>query len=190
MTTIPDSTMPLGYHPIRYLDPSRLEIVSHDGGMRVVIDGKEVYDQVRAYACFPISNPKRYVSLRVGVSALEQREIGIIRDLDQLKPEHKHLVVEALAKRYFVHTITAIKKIREEFGFLYWDVETDKGPRQFATRRGDQDRVREFLGPNGGVGWTIIDADKNRYEIPNIDELDADSRAVFYSRIHWGTHEK
>ena len=40
------------------------------------------------------------------------------------------------------------------------------------------------------MGWTIIDADKNRYEIPDINALDNSSRATFYGRIHWGTHEK
>ena len=178
------------YHPIRYLDPNQIELVKYDGSLRLIVAGQETHDRVLAYACFPISNPRRFISLRVGVTALEQREVGMIRDLGQLKPEHHKLLEEALAMRYFVHEITEIHRIREEFGYLYWEVETDKGRREFPVHRWDQNRVREFTGPDGEVGWTIIDADKNRYEIPDISALDSASRAVFYSKIHWGTQEK
>jgi len=183
------ATADFAYQPIRYLDPARLEISMHDEGLRVVVDGKEVYDHVRAYACFPISNPHRYISLRIGVTALEQREIGIVRDISHLPDPQKKLIQEALARRYFLHIITKIYRLREEFGFLYWDAETDKGRRNFPVRRHDQGSVREFEGPGGKVGWTIIDSDRNRYEIPDIDALDAASRRIFYSHIHWGTHE-
>jgi hypothetical protein len=178
------------YEPIRYLDSEKLEISIHDGGLRVVVNGTDTYDHVRAYACFPISNPHRHVSLRVGVTALEQREIGIIRDINQLRREQRDMVQQALSKRYFIHTITEIHKIREEFGFLYWEVVTDKGPRVFPVYRWDQGRVREFEGPDGEIGWTIIDTDKNRYEIPNISQLDPASRAMFYSKVYWGTHHE
>jgi len=177
------------YQPIRYLNPAKLQIMEHDDGLRVVVNGDEIYDHVLAYACFPISNPRRYISLRVGVRALDQKEIGVIRNLDQFSDDQRRLVRNALSKRYFLHTIATIYKIREEFGYLYWDVETDKGRREFPVHRWDQNRIREFDGPNGEVGWTIIDADKNRYEIPDIRQLDNTSRSVFYAKIHWGTHD-
>jgi hypothetical protein len=177
------------YRPIRYLNPARFQVMEHDQGLRVVIDGEEVHDHVLAYACFPISDPRRYISLRVGVSALDQKEIGMIRDLSQLTDGQRRLVSNALAKRYFVHTIAEIYTIREEFGYLYWDDETDKGRREFPVKRWDQNRVREFEGPNGEIGWTIIDADKNRYEIPDMRKLDSASRSIFYAKIHWGTHD-
>jgi hypothetical protein len=166
---------------IRYLDPRKLTIHSMDeGGMKVMFDG-ENYLHVRAYRCFPVSLPSEFIALWTGSSALEHQEIGMIRRLAELSPSTRLAVEHELAKRYFIHYISSINSIKEDVGFLYWDVETDKGHMEFMTKRWDRDTVVE-----GGVkGRIIFDVDNNRYEIENLDALDAPSAAIFHKYIYW-----
>ncbi len=170
------------YEGIRYLAPG--EVIFYQNELRQLCarlsDGTELRD-VLAYRTRPISDPERYISIRVGATATEQREIGLIRGLEALSPGQRGLVKEALDRRYFIHIITEIRAMREEFGYLYWDCETDKGPRQFPTARWDQSKC-----VHAGNGCHIVtDVDGNRYEIPDIEKLDSDSRVRFRRYIYW-----
>ncbi len=166
---------------IRYLDPKQLHLYALDeGGLRVTY-GDEEYDHVHAYRCFPVSRPSEFIALWTGTSALEHQEVGIIRRLKELAPSSLVGVEHELAKRYFIHYIQKINSIREDLGFLSWDVETDKGHMEFMTRRWDRTTVSE-----GGINGRIItDVDYNRYEIEDMNALDDDSRGVFFKFIYW-----
>ena len=60
--------------------------------------------------------------------------------------------------------------VKDEFGHLYWDVETDHGFRKFVTRARD-----EGIYPIGGRRLLIVDMTGNRYEIEDYHRLDARS---------------
>ncbi|HOJ33127.1 MAG TPA: DUF1854 domain-containing protein [Candidatus Hydrogenedentes bacterium] len=165
---------------IRYLDPKDLRVYSKDvGGMRVEYKD-EVYDNVHAYRCFPISRPSEFIALWTGQSALEHKEIGMIRRLKELLPSSRLAVEHELAKRYFIHYVKSIKNISEEMGFLVWQVETDKGEMEFLTRRYDRSSIIEI----GTKGYILVDVDNNRYEIEELDLLDAASKAKFMA-FYW-----
>jgi hypothetical protein len=141
----------------------------------------EEYDHVHAYRCFPVSHPSEFIALWTGASALEHHEVGMIRRLKELAPSSLMAVQHELAKRYFIHYIHKINSITEELGFLSWDVETDKGHMQFMTRRWDRYTVAE----GGRNGRIILDVDYNRYEIEDLNALEANSRAIFFKYIYW-----
>jgi ATP-binding cassette, subfamily B, bacterial len=171
----------MGKPQVRYLDPKKLRIFSKDtGGMRVEY-GDEVYESVRAYRAFPVSRPSEFVALWTGESTLEHKEVGMIRRLKELQPSSRMAVEHELTKRYFIHYIQKITEIREDPGFLVWNVETDKGIMEFMTRRFDRNSVIEVT-ENCHM---IIDVDNNRYEIENIESLDLPSRAKFEKFIYW-----
>jgi len=166
---------------IRYLNPKYLHVYSMDeGGMRITYRD-EVHEHARAYRCFPLSRPSEFIALWVGESALEHKEVGMIRRLKELAPSSRLAVQHELAKRYFIHYISKIVSIKEDVGFLNWRVETDKGDMEFMTKRFDHNSVVEG-GPNGRI---IIDVDSCRYEIEDLDALDAASRSIFLRYIYW-----
>ncbi|HEO69790.1 MAG TPA: DUF1854 domain-containing protein, partial [Candidatus Hydrogenedentes bacterium] len=166
---------------IHYLKATDLHAYALDeGGMRIVYKD-QVFEHVRAYRCYPVSRPSEFIALWTGDSALEHREIGMIRRLKELAPGSRMAVEHELTKRYFIHYIQKINAIKEELGFLTWDVETDKGPMEFMTKRWDRETVVE-----GGVnGRVILDVDNNRYEIEDLDALDATSKTTFQKFIYW-----
>lgn len=170
------------YEGIRILGPADIRFHYNElGQLRATLaDGTEL-DEVLVYRTRPISDPDRYISIRVGATATEQREIGLIRTLAALLPDQRRLLKEALDRRYFIHIISQIHALTEEFGYLYWDCETDKGRRQFPTARWDQSKC-----VHAGNGCHIItDVDGNRYQIADIEKLDAESRARFRRYIYW-----
>jgi len=170
------------YQGIRYLGPGDVHFSRNAlGQLRAVLADGTTHDDVLVYRTRPISDPSRFISIRVGVTQSEQREIGLIRNLAALAPEQSRLLKEELAKRYFIHIVTQIRSMREEFGYLYWDCDTDKGRREFPTARWDQSKV-VHADENCHI---ITDVDGNRYEIRNLSQLDPDSRSRFLRYIYW-----
>jgi hypothetical protein len=169
---------------IKYLDPKELHITTlAEGDMRVVYKG-ETFDHVRAYRCFPVSRPHEFIALWTGATALEHQEIGMVRKLRELSPSALRVVELELKKRYFIHyieEIISIKENKDNIGYLIWHVKTDKGVMQFITRRWDRHVVVEG-GKNGRI---VFDIDDNRYEIVDLGQLDAVSRAHFLTHIFW-----
>lgn len=147
----------------RILDPSKL-IISRgpDGHARLEIQGDRCILLMRAVRLFPISHRRGFIVL----SDANNDEVGIIRDLRALPRAMRHIVLEELRKRYFVPQITYVYSLKDEYGVLYWDVETTRGARQFVVRD-VRDNIREF--PGGRM--QITDVDGNEFEIANIDAL-------------------
>ncbi len=166
---------------IEFLDPAeiRFERMAY-GGLRMRGPGEDVYDHVRVYRTHPLSMPQEYLAIRVGQSELEQQEIGILRRLSDLAAEDQGLIEEELEKRYFIHTVEEIVSIREDMGYFYWVVETDKGTRDFPVP------VRpKYISRVGARGRLIRDVDGNRYSIPDLEALDTRSQALFNRHIYW-----
>jgi len=80
---------------------------------------------------------------------------------------------EELDRRYFAPVITRIKSMKEEFGYAYWEVETDSGPRRFTVRD-----LQQSLLLLSAEHILLVDVDGNRFEIPDYTALDPSSRKV------------
>ena len=63
--------------------------------------------------------------------------------------------------------------MREEFGAIYCEVETDRGRRQFIAR-GARDAIEELAGGE----FLIPDVDGNRYRVPAPQHLDTRSKRL------------
>lgn len=165
---------------VNMLDPDKVHFERMQyGGLSLELDG-EVYEHLRVYRAFPLSRPDEYIAIRIGNSELEQQEIGQIRDMKRLAPEDRALIAEELQKRYFIHTVEKIVSIREEMGYFYWVVETDKGTQEFPVPI-----MSKYISPIGPRGRLVLDVDGNRYGIPDLNALDSHSRATFNRYIYW-----
>jgi hypothetical protein len=127
-----------------------------------------------AYA-FPLTDSDRHIGVLDG----KDRNIGMFADLHGLNDASRELAREALRLRYFIPDIRRLQNVREEFGAVYFDVETDRGVRQFVVR-GLRDSI-EVL-DNGRI--LIADSDGNRYNIPNWQSMDARSQRLLEGFIY------
>lgn len=101
------------------------------------------------------------------------KEIGLIESLRQWPEETRAMLDEQLALRYFMPKIEKVKKIKEEFGFSYWEVLSDRGPASFTIRGGSG----SIFSPSHGR-YIITDIDGNRFIIENMEELTAKERKL------------
>ncbi|MFQ6078160.1 MAG: DUF1854 domain-containing protein, partial [Thermodesulfobacteriota bacterium] len=85
-------------------------------------------------------------------------------------PQSREIVQAELDKRYLGSIIKKIRSVRSDFGTSYWDVDTDRGRREFVVQ-GVHDNVI-WLGERRLL---LVDVDGNRFEIPDYLRLDKKS---------------
>jgi hypothetical protein len=123
--------------------------------------------------CFPLSAQNTHIMVcSPGLENERSTEIGVIQKVDDLEPDSRNAILRELGLHYFVPVIRIINSIREEFGFLYWSVDTDRGKKDFVMRDSIIGSTRRIS--NGR--WLIIDINQTRYEIRDVQELDSRSQ--------------
>lgn len=156
-----DIQIPETSHQARWLDPQKIKLTRTDGGFLDLTYDDEHHERIAIHRCFPFSSPDDYLSFRE--AGEKAKEIGMLRHLDELGSSAQALVREQLALRYFTPIITRIHNVKEEYGYTYWDVETDRGPVRFVVRMGSGTVNRI-----GGTRYMVNDIDGNRFEIPDL----------------------
>jgi hypothetical protein len=167
------------------LQHEAFEIVRIDpAGVRFSYDGENLtftdsdltfYPCVSLRRCFPLSAEDTDVLVRVpDTEALRGYEVGIIEDISLLEPASRESVNRELSLFYFVPMIHRIWSVREEFGFLYWSVETDRGKKDFIMRDNITSSVRRVSEGR----WLLIDINQTRYEVHDMNSLDSHSQKL------------
>ena len=134
--------------------------------LRMTIDQDRSYLKVKIVRAAPLSHPDRYICM---LDAKDE-EICMIDDLKDLDAEARTIVGEELDLRYLTSTIERIESVRNEFGTSYWDVQTNRGQREFVVQN-----VAENAQWLGDYRLLLVDVDGNRFEIPNMQALDKKS---------------
>lgn len=121
---------------------------------------------VRPLRLFPLTDPAHWVA----ILDANGQEITCVEDPATLDAGQRAALDAALAKRHFVPVIRRIKAITRAADGHDWLVETDRGTTTF---RIETDESIQTLGSGRLV---IFDKLGTRYLIPNVAELDRDSR--------------
>lgn len=154
------------YIDIVYIDSDNAVFFRNEGGILSLKLGDKGYDRVSLHKAIPFSLEKEYIS----VCDPEGNEIGIIRSLTELKPDMQKIINEELDWVYFCPVITKVYSIKEEFGYSYWEVNTESGQKRFTVRGIDA------IIPLSETRFIINDVEGNRFEIADLEGLDGRSR--------------
>ena len=174
----------MAYEALRFLSGDQVAFEAMPGGELAMKEHEARWEYVRAYRTHPMTDPERYIALRgCEPGSTKEVEVGVLRDMRELTAGDRKLVEEALARRYLVQTISRIHSIREEFGYMYWDVLTDRGEKQLVLPRWNQANVVEM--GESGQGRIVIDVWGNRSLIHDLAALDERSLVVFERFVHW-----
>ena len=133
------------------------------GFLNLTCEGK-VYKGVKIVRLFPFTDADRYISVREGDE--RGREIGIIEDLNAMPEETVKMINEQLALNYFTPVIQKIYDIKDEYGYAYFHVLTDKGECRFAINMASN-AVTKLSDDR----LLISDLDENRFEIRDVNAL-------------------
>ena len=137
--------------------------------LRLTIEGDRSYTRVKVVRAAPLSHPRRYICL------LDEKdeEICMIPDLEELDEGMGAIVEEELERRYLTAAVERVLSVRNEFGTSYWDVETNRGRREFVVQNAAENA--QWLGERRLL---LVDVDGNRFEIPDLRELDRKSLSL------------
>jgi hypothetical protein len=138
----------------------------------ISIDGREFRD-LRVRRAFPLSGKADYVSFQ----NKDGRETVLLARARELDEESREVLERALARMYYVATITRVDSVTERMGVSQWQVRTDRGYALFEVV--DRETIRRL--PGGRV--VLSDADGNRFEIRAVSELDERSQKLIRSEI-------
>lgn len=149
---------------LRYLTKDNAVFSRTKGGfIRLAFDGTE-WDRVQVIRLFPFTDPERYISIRT----VEERskEIGVIEDMNKMPKETRKMLEEQLNLHYFTPVIQKVLDIKDEYGYAYFHVLTDRGECRFTINMGGNAVVRLT-----DTRLLITDLDENRFEIPDVLQL-------------------
>jgi hypothetical protein len=168
LTTTPES------FETNYLAAQSLSFTYEGQNLTLKTGDGVYYPRVSLRRSFPLSAQNTFVVVRVPEVEHPDRlqELGVVADCQELDDASRQAVEQELDLFYLVPVIQIIHSIREEFGFLYWDVNTDRGAKQFIMRDSIIGHVRQ-VGPGR---WLVIDINQTRYEIRDYEKLDQKSQ--------------
>ena len=156
-------------HP-EQVDMARVRLFREPPWMlRLTIDGDRSYTRVKVVRAAPLSHPGRYICL------LDEKdeEVCMIPDLKELDEGMRAIVEEELDRRYLTSTVQRVLTMRSEFGTSYWDVQTNRGRREFVVQNAAESA--QWLGE---YRLLLVDVDDNRFEIPDLRGLDKKSLSL------------
>lgn len=159
---------------MRLLDPKRLRLFRVAGLPRATLENDRSWLKVMVARAFPLSDPEHYLGFLDGAG----KDIGVLYDPGLLDPDSRRVVEEELEKRYFVPVVERVLSVREEFGAVYWNVETDRGSREIVVRN-----LRDNLQELSATRILVTDIDGNRYEFPDISRLDNKSQGLIMRNL-------
>lgn len=149
---------------LRFLTKDNAVFKRTEGGfISLEFDGKR-WDRVQVIRLFPFTEPDQFISIRT----VEERskEIGVIEDMKRMPKETRKMLQEQLNLHYFTPIIQKVLNIKDEYGYAYFHVMTDRGECRFTINMGGNAVVRLT-----DTRLLITDLDENRFEIPDVLQL-------------------
>jgi hypothetical protein len=154
------------------LEPSELNLFfSPKDRLRLTVGTDRSYPTVKPVWSAPLSHPNTYLALLNG----KGEEIVTVPDPRTLPKASLEAVEAELRRRYLTATVTAVDNAKVEFGATYWSVESDRGHRDFVTQSLQENAI--WLSP---THLLLLDVDGNRFEITDIQALDARSQQIIH----------
>jgi hypothetical protein len=166
---------------VRWLTPDVTHVFEGTYSLlHCTVKGDTLYRGVFAVRMFPVSYPDQFISLRHHDIEEKVREIGIIPDLNAFAAEAQKLVRSSLDRHYYEQVISRINEVRNEYGLLFFDVETQRGREKFVMPW-RYDRAEDY----SANGKLLLDVSDNRYIVPDVAELPPADRRRLTKYIYW-----
>lgn len=154
---------------IELLQPEACKFSFNDNGFLMFCLNGEQKGRVKLVRSYPYSLENEYIC----VHTLDDKELGIIRDLNELDEVSCESACKELKNRYFCPTVTTVKSVKERMGNFYFETIIDGSKKSFTVR--DITKNLRFAGENTLL---IFDMDGNRYVIPDFQSIEEKSRRL------------
>ena len=143
--------------------------------VRLTMKDGTVYEDLEPRMLFPYTNHTMFITLLDS----EERELGFVRDLEELDRDSANALRECFKEYYLIPKILRLIDCEDKFGTLKWHVDTDRGEITFSIKNRHSDIKRLYGTPR----VIIRDSNDNRYEIPDVTRLDKKSMHLLFPYI-------
>ena len=155
---------------LRYIEAERVTATLPSGASLPRIEIRDDRCLIAAVVrrVFPLSKSAHYFSIQEEGGV----EVCILKTLDGMDAESRSLVEAVLERRYYSPTIRRIVTLKQDAAMWRFEVETTRGDSTFYVRNW-RDSAHEISSGR----WLMQSVDGQRYEIPDMEALDARSRS-------------
>ena len=153
------------------LDVEKTEFYVTEGGFTGLKYNGNDYAHITLRRTMPIKTPNEYVS----VADHENKEIGILRSVADLKGEQRSIVENELDKRYYSPEVLEILSVKDKLGYVYVEMRVkNKQGREHVKSCAVKD-VNRNIRMLSDTSLIIFDVDGNRYIVEELARLDKQS---------------
>ena len=157
-----------------FLNPKEIKLeINEFGRLTLKVNDKE-FENFKVLKLFPLSKSNQFITFY----DKDENEIGMLKHFHKLDGDSQDLLEFELEKSYFIPEITRIDFIERNESGWRWQVNTNKGPREFRVESRVQD-IQKLS--NGQI--IIKDADGNRFRVPDLKKLDSKSFAMLIGQL-------
>lgn len=156
-----------------YFDGKTVTLTRTELTLCTLTENGETYTEIEPRFLFPLTRSDYITFLD-----RDGHEIGILKDIDTLPAESAKALRAILSEYYRIPKILEVLEVNEKNGSDTWTVRTERGITSFQIHNRNASITPL---PNGQV-W-VRDTNDNRYEIPNLDALDAQSKRRLNSQL-------
>jgi len=157
---------------IGLIDLTKAEFYVAESGFTGLKYNGEDHKHITLKRALPIGLPMEYIS----VADNENKEIGIIKSVNELTGDQYNIVLDELNSRYYCPDILEIKSIKDKLGYVYMELvinvsgSGNKHTKNCAVK--DVNKNIRMLTDNSLI---IYDVDGNRYMIKDVSVLSKNS---------------
>ena len=103
---------------IGWLVPDEITFYKAPGGFTGLRHGEKDYSRVSLRRALPMGNPLEYIS----VADNENKEIGMLRAIQELSGEQLSIVTDELNCRYYCPEIADVRSVKDKLGYVYMEL--------------------------------------------------------------------
>jgi len=153
------------------MDLSQAEFFKSEGGFAGLKYKGEEYKHIVLRRIMPIDQPMNYIS----IADNDNKEIAILKAVDDLRPDQRLIVEQELDNRYYSPQVLDVTSVRDKLGYVYMEMKLrNKQGNEYEKSCAIKDVSRNIRMLSGN-SVIIFDVDGNRYVVPDLKALNKQS---------------
>lgn len=156
---------------IGLMDTAQAVFYVTEGGFTGLRYQDKDYRHITLRRTMPIHQPMAYIS----VADHENKEIGILRSVDELTPEQRNIVIGELDNRYYSPEVREVLSVKDKLGYVYIEMRVRNRNGKDYTKSCAVKDVNKNIRMLSENSLIIFDVDGNRYIVQSIGSLDKNS---------------
>ena len=155
----------------RPFDGAKIRLARNEDGTLRVDTGTRVFPRARVRIGRPLYDPDAFAS----ILNEKGKELGLIFGLEKMPAPSKAVLADATVHHDLTCRILKVISLTHQFGAAFWEVDTDKGHREFVIR-GTTEHIRWLTDDR----LLITDVNGTRFEILSLTGLDSKSQTQIH----------